>query len=64
MDVIYNVYTARDELILSTRDFELAMYIFATADKKSGWPRFSWQATSSPRPAPVIQGYPDAFLSR
>lgn len=64
MDIIYSVYTFKGDLIMSTRDFDLALYLYATADKKDGWPRFSWQASSEPRQAPAIPGYPDAFLPR
>lgn len=64
MDCVYHVSDCKGRPIISTRDFDFAMYIYATADKRDGWPRFSWTASSEARPAPAIPGYPDVFLSR
>ena len=64
MDCVYHVSDCKGRPIISTRDLDLAMYIYATVDKKDDWPRFTWAACSEPCPTPVIPGYPDIFLSR
>lgn len=60
MTYLYKVYDRKMNLLVATRNFDLAMDVYANADKKDGWPRFVWE----PAPAPAIPGYPDAFLSR
>lgn len=59
MTYLYKVFDYKGNLLASTRNFDLAMDVYANADKKNGWPRFTWE----PAPAPAISGYPDAFLS-
>ncbi len=59
MEYYYEVYTAKGVLVISTRNFDMALHAYANADKREGWPHFTCKAL----PAPVIPGYPDAFLS-
>lgn len=59
MTYLYKVFDHKMNLLVSTRNFDLAMDVYANADKKDGWPRFTWE----PAPTPAIPGCPDAFLS-
>lgn len=58
MEYLYQVHTAKGSLVVSTRDFDLALQVYAGISTRDGWPRFSYK----PLPAPAIPGYPDAFL--
>jgi len=58
MEYLYEVYTAKGNLVISTRNFDLALSAYASIDTKSGWPVFTWKVP----PVPAISGYPDAFL--
>jgi len=58
MEYFYEVYTAKGNLVISTKNFDLALYTYAHIDTKSGWPVFAWKAIQ----ASAISGYPEAFL--
>ena len=58
MTYLYKVFDCKLNLLVATRDFGLAMDIYANADKKDGWPLFTYE----PAPALAIPGDPDAFL--
>lgn len=59
MTYLYKVFDCKMNLLIATRDFDLAFDIYANVDKKDGWPYFFWVFA----PAPAIPGYPDVFLS-
>ncbi len=59
MEYYYEVYTSRGALVISTRNFDMALHAYANAGKKDGWPYFTHKVL----PSPAIPGYPDAFLS-
>ena len=58
MTYMYKAFDHKGNLLVATRNFDLALQVYASTDKCSGWPVFVWE----PLQVPAIPGYPDAFL--
>ena len=52
MSNLYTVYDCHLNLLVETRSFDLAMNIYASADKTDGWPLFRFE------PVPVSEFEP------